>query len=41
MAKHGADPRNLKWQHRVYALSLFAAVVSRRQEAPLTTEGAR
>jgi len=40
MAKHAADPRNLKWQHRLYTLSLFA-VVSKRQEVPLTTEGAR
>jgi len=41
MAKHAADPRNLKWQHRLYALSLFATVVSKRQEVQLTTEGAR
>jgi hypothetical protein len=41
MAKHAADPRNLKWQHRLYALNLFVTVVSRRQEASLTTEGAR
>jgi hypothetical protein len=41
MAKQAADPRNLKWQHRLYALSLFATVVSKRQEVPLTTEGAR
>jgi hypothetical protein len=41
MAKHAADPRNLKWQHRLYALSLFATVVSKRREVPLATEGAR
>jgi hypothetical protein len=40
MAKHAADPRNLKRQHRLYAFSLFATVVSRRREAPLTTGGA-
>ena len=41
VSKHAAEPDNLKWQHRLYALCLLATVVSMKRQAPLSKASAR